>query len=470
MNYKEETTRVYPTQHEHYEILQIKRLAENVYKMPSDCLEIQSTVARYVRRQSDELQSFHTRLPSDIEAYQLACLRKLVDDAFMQVPFYRELYQNVGYELGGIRSFSDFKCLPIVNKKSLANVSEAFRVSNPSNISQVHTLRTSGSSGVPFTVFRDDDYLIKEHAQYLRFYSDCLETPLQENDWIYLIHHSGLLVSSLLGEYRIFQLPDLLPDTPLGQHLLLMRPRLLVVLPSYLPLLVAHKKEINDSGVEAILVNSESSTAQERAYYSTVLGVPIFDEYSSVEIALMATQCRHGPYHVIEDSAYMELINVEESGFGSVVATDLKHSFMPMIRYDHGDLARLDESPSICQCGRSSISFSDINGRRDDAFRTRDLKIIPSASLLAILDATLVDEDLALVNYRLVQEAADTVALLTVYKGQPYLPMVQIINSIRQQLSSIFGYEITLTHHELTALPEKKSYKRKSIVNEWLIA
>lgn len=467
MSNKNNEYAIYQAQLEHGSIPEIKKLAEQVYKMPSDNLEIQTEVARYWARQSDELQSFLIRQQRDVEAWQLAGLSKLVDDAFTQVPFYRELYQKEGYELGGIKSFSDFKCLPIVNKKILSGVSESLRVSNASQLLQAHTLRTSGSSGVPFAVFRDDDYLKMDHAQCLRFYSNCLKTPLLESDWIYFIHHSGLLVSSMLGKYRIFQLPDLLPTTPLGQHLLLIKPRLLVVLPSYLPLLIAHKKEILDSGVEAVLVNSESSSCHERAYYSKLLELPIFDEYSSEEIGLMATQCLYSRYHFTEDSTYLEIINADENGFGAVVATDLKNAYMPMIRFDHGDLAKLHDSPSICQCGRSSMSLSEINGRRDDAFKTRDSTLIPSASLLAILDATLVDEDLSLVSYRLIQKTAEAVELLTVYKGQPYLPIAQIINSIEQQLSTLFGCKVTLTHQEVRALPEKKSYKRKSIVNEW---
>lgn len=460
---------IYPTQCEHFDIPLIKKLAVQVCKMSSDNLEIQTEVARYWARESHELKSFVFRQPQDVEAYQLASLSRLVDDAFTRVPFYRELYKSEGYELGSIRSFSDFKCLPIINKKILSTVSDTSRVSDASWLPQAHTVRTSGSSGVPFAVYRDENYLKKDHTQYLRFYSSCLKTPLLESDWIYLIHHSGLLMSSLLSQYRVFQLPDLLPTTPLGEHLLLIRPRLLVVLPSYLPLLVTHKKEILDSGVEAILVNSESSTCHERAYYSNLLELPVFDEYSSEEISLMATQCLFGRYHFIEDSSYVEIINADENGFGAVVATDLKNTYMPMIRFDHGDLAKRHDSPSRCQCGRSSMALAEVNGRRDDAFRTRDLKFIPSASLLAILDATLVDEDLALVNYRLIQKTAKTVELLTVYKGQPYLPMAQIITSIQQQLSILFGYEISLTHQEVSTLPEKKSYKRKSIVNEWLV-
>ena len=460
---------IYPAQREHFDIPLIKKLAEQACQMPSDSREIQTEVARYWARESCELQSFFSRPQHDVKAYQLACLSKLVDNAFTRVPFYRELYKNEGYELGGIRSIADFECLPIISKKILSGVCPTLRVSDASKLPQAHTLRTSGSSGVPFAVFRDDDYLKIDHAQCLRFYSSCLKTPLLESDWIYLIHHSGLMMSSLLSKYRVFQLPDLLPTTPLGEHLLLIRPRLLVVLPSYLPLLVAHKKEILDSGVEAILVNSESSASHERAYYSELLELPVFDEYSSEEMGLMATQCLFGRYHFIEDSSYVEIIDADENGFGAVIATDLKNSYMPMIRFDHGDLAKLHDSPSMCRCGRSSISLAEVNGRRDDAFRTRDLKFIPSASLLAILDTTLVDKDLALVNYRLIQKTAEAVELITVYNGVPYLPMAQIINSVRQQLSILFGYEISLSHQEVSTLPEKKSYKRKSIVNEWLV-
>ncbi|BBP56882.1 capK domain protein [Pseudomonas sp. St316] len=418
-------------------------------------------------KNSEQLSDFLRQSEQAIRKFQLLKIKRLVDNAFTNVPFYRELYGACGYELGSLSSFSDFEKLPIVSKSLLNSVEPSKIVNNPRHLKYANTSRTSGSSGNPFTVYSDDEDIILDHLQVMRFYDSCLREKLQEHDWLYLIHHVGLAFSSLHGKYRTFQLPDLLPDTPLGEHLLHLRPKLLITLPSYLPLILQHKEQLKNSGVEAILTNSESSTQQERDYYSDALGLPLYDEYSSEEIGMIATQCIHGNYHVVEDGVYLEIVNADARGFGNVICTDLNNELMPLIRFDHGDLAKKNTSSRLCECGSACTSLKEINGRRDDAFRTRDLEVVPSASLLAAIDDILITPDKTLKNFRLIQKNPETVELVTQYSGEPHKNMPEILQELRNRISFLFGYPITLLHREVDAWPAQKSYKRRSIVREW---
>jgi phenylacetate-CoA ligase len=458
---------IYDSQSQYGDLIPIKKLAEQAFIPRTDNYVLQGETLRRWSSDMEGMNNFLRNSIADIRQIQLSKISSLVDSAFRNVPFYREFYGACGYLEGSITSFSDFEKLPIVTKAVLNSFDASIRVSDQEGIKSANISRTSGSSGKPFTVYSDDDDIVLDHLQVMRFYNSCLQRPLQEQDWIYVIHHAGLAFSSLHGKYRTFQLPDLLPSTPLGEHLRILRPRLLVTLPSYLPLILQHKESLKISGVEAVLTNSESSTRLERAYYSKVLGVPVLDEYSSEEIGLIATQCTHGRYHVIEDGVYLEIVNADTSGFGSVICTDLNNELMPLIRFDHGDVAKETEQNVPCECGSFCTSLHEINGRRDDAFRTREFELVPSASILAAIDDILITPDRTLETFRLIQKNASTIELLTRYAGDPHKDMSVILQQLNLRLSCLFGYTVELLHREVDALPEQKSYKRRCIVREW---
>lgn len=447
----------------------IQDLAATAYKQKSDNYPLQGKALDQLLIRREGMRDFMYKPESEIKKIQLTKISRLVDHAYQYVPFYRELYTTCGYEVGGISSFADFEQLPIITKALLSSFEDEFRVSDPREIARADASLTSGSSGRPFTMYRDDDHIVLHRLQVMRFYNSCLQRPLQQRDWSYLIHHAGLAFSSLHGHYRTFQLPDLLSNTPLGEHLLFLRPKLLITLPSYLPIILQHKTELKMSGVEAILTNSETSTQLERSYYSKLLGVPVFDEYSSEELGLMATECAHGRYHVTEDNVYLEVINADENGFGNVVCTGLCNELMPLIRYDHGDLAKGCTRSARCECGSSCTSLEEINGRRDDAFHTRDHALVPSASILAAVDDILLDSRKALQEFRLIQRSSHSIELLTRYVGGYNTSMPDILEKLTIRLSSLFGYAISLSHREVEALPAQKSYKRRSIVREWTL-
>lgn len=458
---------IYDAKQHHGTLTKIQNLANQAFVPKTDNSRLQGQALETWSKSSAQMDEFLRQSMAKIRAFQLSKIKTLVDNAFTNVPFYRELYTSCGYELGSLSSFSDFEQLPIINKSLLNTFDPSKIVNAPEHLKLANTSRTSGSSGNPFTVYSNDEDIILDHLQVLRFYNSCLKKPLQKSDWLYMLHHAGLAFSSLHGTYRTFQLPDLLPDTPLGEHLLHLRPRLLITLPSYLPIILQHKEQLKKSGVEAILTNSESSTQLEREYYSKALGLPIYDEYSSEEIGMIATQCDFGNYHVIEDGVYLEIINADARGFGNVVCTDLNNELMPLIRFDHGDVAKKNTSDSRCECGSACTSLEEINGRRDDAFRTRELEVVPSASLLAAIDEILITPDKTLKSFRLIQKNSETVELITQYGDKPHKDMTEILNGLRSRLSILFGYSITLLHRDVDVLPAQKSYKRRSIVREW---
>lgn len=449
------------------DIPRIAALAQCVSKPQTDCKAVQLKTGLFWRENRVRMANFQTASLEAINTFKLERLKRLVDFAYANVPFYRQLYSAAGYQPGGISSFEDFSSLPMVTKRQLRDAEISERVSAPEKLDTTPSTRTSGSSGSPFISYHDESDVIRDYCEVLRFYNSCLKRPLAEDDWIYMIHNAGLWMSSFDGKYRTFQLPDLLPDTPLATHLDYLQPRILSTLPSYLPLIKKMGVPLTEFGVEAIITNSECSTRKERQAYAQALGVPVFDEYSSEELGLIATQCSEGEYHTVEDGVHVEILDKDASGLGTVVCTDLNNWFMPLIRFDHGDLARDIPQGQACQCGRAGMRLSEVNGRRDDAFLTRDKRIVPSASILAAVDDILVEHDLGLNEFRVIQSSATNITLQTIYNGPTYAEVPTLLNNFKLRLTALFGYPISLLHQEVDALPQADSYKRKCLIRTW---
>jgi len=90
-------------------------------------------------------------------------------------------------------------------------------------------------------------------------------------------------------------------------------------------------------------------------------GVEPHDAFGSTE-TLYGGDCEHHTgIHVFEDQTLVEVVD------GRLVMTSLVRRSQPLIRYELGDLARLDTAP--CPCGRSFARLTAVEGRADDVLR-----------------------------------------------------------------------------------------------------
>jgi phenylacetate-CoA ligase len=384
-------------------------------------------------------------------------LRQLVDHAFETVPFYRSHYGRVGFCAGDVRSLADFCRLPRVTRADLLDVSVADRTSALFKTDRLYTSRTSGSSGAPLDVIYTDEQYVQSMIAYLWQFELALGRPLDPTRWIYNIHHARWWLSSLHGTYRTFSLNDLPPIDALCTHMRALRPQVMAMLPSHARAIAEAGVVLKDFGVEAVTTNSEQSSPAERRRFEQALGVVVRDEYSSVELEQVAFECEGGRHHVLEDGSYAEVVECGDDGIGTIVGTNLNAWAMPMIRYSQGDHAR--PLSFDCPCRGGMAAFAELLGRTNASFRTRDGRLIPSASLMGVADDFLARRDSGVESYRLVQE--DYVALALHYVGR----LDVRIDDLRRQLERLFGHDLAIRtiQHE-RELPALSSYKRQTLV------
>jgi phenylacetate-CoA ligase len=125
----------------------------------------------------------------------------------------------------------------------------------------------------------------------------------------------------------------------------------------------------------AVITTSEKLTPAMRRTIEAAFRCPVYEEYSTVENVIFASECEHGKLHVSPDAGILEILRddgtpCEPGEEGEVVATGLLRDYQPLIRFEVGDLAAWDGEP--CPCGRALPILREVMGRIEDVVLTAD--------------------------------------------------------------------------------------------------
>lgn len=116
---------------------------------------------------------------------------------------------------------------------------------------------------------------------------------------------------------------------------------------------------------------------------------PVYDNYGSHEIGLVAFECSEKVRHINEDTVYLEICDefngsvLPDGEVGIVVATSLYRSIPPFIRYNLRD--RMSINPRHrCACGLNTRTLSAMLGRADEMVKLRGTNIYPLSCQSAV--------------------------------------------------------------------------------------
>jgi phenylacetate-CoA ligase len=133
------------------------------------------------------------------------------------------------------------------------------------------------------------------------------------------------------------------------------------------------------------LTYEQATRAALRAIRRALPSTGVFDLYGATEAGVLFMQCTHHRLHHNARHSHIELLDVG-GGLGRVVVTTLGRAWMPLLRYDIGDLVRVADG--ACACGRADEGYAllRIEGRANDAIEHEGQLLTPAA-LDDIVDA-----------------------------------------------------------------------------------
>jgi len=189
--------------------------------------------------------------------------------------------------------------------------------------------------------------------------------------WHYSARVGRSLSSSLLANLR---LDAALPLAAMVAQLNAWQPEALAAYPSVL-LQLAEEQLAGRLRIPLrhIATSAERLPCATRERVHAAWGVPMFDTYGATEYAPIATQCREGHLHLLEDRAIIEVVDERgravppgEPG-ARVLLTVLDRHTQPLVRYEISDAVR--ERPGRCPCGRPFRMLAGIEGRVEEILR-----------------------------------------------------------------------------------------------------
>lgn len=405
-----------------------------------------------------------------IQEAQLKTISVMVDFAYSMHPFYNKLYNESGFRRGDIITWEDYESLPIISKDHLIDHFDKFKTALSPKANQVTSARTSGSSGRVVEILIDPVIDDIGTIQEMRFYEQMLGRQRKEDELVYMIYLDAPPFSSMGGKYPTFAISNECPPEIALRHIQKVKPAILTGFASYFNRMTNFVKNPESLGLKAISTNSETSTEEERRHISDVFGVPVFDEYSSVELGYIATQCSEGKYHLIEDNIRADIINPDENGIGQLVATDLNNTYFPIIRYLQGDTMSIAHHSKKCSCGNHFRQLNTFGGRSDQTLVNRHGTRFVSDQIMALYDRILLDRKSCIEEFRIVQVSVDEIELY--YKLQEGAFMFQSEFKIRQFAKELRALlkdnALSIKPIMVQEMPQTRSHKRRLIENRIL--
>lgn len=318
------------------------------------------------------------------EAYQLQRLQNLVSHAMQHVPYYRDVYMELGIVPEEIVTV---KQLPLLEKDTLrTELDRCIAQCWPRK--QLIESHTSGSTGTPLTHFMEiNDFrermaLLERQRQWAGVregdrvvsFGGSLIVPRNKPHsipWRYNYFGRQLVVSS----YHLS--PQNLPR--IVEKIAQFRPKFLEGYPSALYVLA---RWIETNGLPsnlqpaAILVTAETLHEYQRTMLESVFGVRVYNYYGSSESAPLITQHTDGTLYVNPESGIFEFLRPDGSDANpgeaaEMVLTSFQTRAMPLIRYRIRDAAVLD-TPHQNNSGLQMPRVRTIIGRLDDMIYTSD--------------------------------------------------------------------------------------------------
>lgn len=397
----------------------------------------------------------HTRAArAELRAWQDARLRRLVVHAYESVPLYRRLFDLHRLHPRHIRGAADLELIPFTDKAEMRRQGPAGLLARGHDPDALLSVRTSGSSGEPFTVHRT---WLEDKLQYLLRLRALRSFGVRHRDRVVAVGVAGRPEAGdrkwvgrslrALGFHHGPRLIDgLQQPAQVAAQLRETRPDVLVGLPGMLDRLAAPELAGVMRAVRprVVIVGGEVATPAMRLRIRETFAAPLYETYASHECPLMAWECRHsGDLHTCDDGVLVEVLRdgraVDPGERGEIVVTNLHAYAMPFIRYRIGDLAARG---APCGCGAPFSTIGEIQGRMIDYFPLPDGRLLHPYEIVSRL---VWGPGEWVKQYQLVQERRDRVVLYAVAGEPATAERLQEINRlVRPVLGPGVEFEVML--------------------------
>lgn len=210
--------------------------------------------------------------------------------------------------------------------------------------------------------------------------------------------------------------------------------------------------------LKAVVTTSEKLTPEMRHVMEEAFACRVYEEYSTVDNALFASECEHGGLHVSPDAGVVEILRPDGTPCqpeeeGHVVATCLMRDYQPVVRFRLGDVAAW--SAEQCPCARAMPVLKEVCGRLEDVV------IGPDGRQMVRFHGVFVNQP-HIREGQIIQESLSRIRVKVVpTSGYNRADAQEVVNRVRQRL----GAEVEVIVEEVVFIARTKAGKFQAVVS-----
>jgi phenylacetate-CoA ligase len=306
--------------------------------------------------------------------YQVKQLRRMLQHCAANVPYYRKLFRQIGFDPGSLRQTNDLAAIPTLDKEMVrANAQDLLAENIPESKRKYYT--TGGTMGKPLGLYglriagwlHDRAFMETQWAR-VGFSPTRLRAMLRgaviksKSHWKYNLQEHAFMFSNFHMTARFA-----------ANYADVMKKLRIPFLHTYPSAALDFARLLKEASIsppcfEAILLSSENLYPGQREAIQSFYRCRVFSWYGHGENLVLAGECEvsHN-YHVFPEYGFAEILKederpaTEEGETGELVGTSLFNPVMPLLRYRTSDWAVL--GPRSCDCGRRYRLLKETRGR-----------------------------------------------------------------------------------------------------------
>ncbi len=395
-----------------------------------------------------------------VRTYQNKKLIEIVQYAGKYVPYYRNLFKDINFDIKKFKGIEDLFKIPYLDKEILRIKPDEF-VSDVYPKNKVIIEKTSGSTGTPLRLHIDEISRSRKYAAFarayfwsgykpgaLRFVLKGFSESKKEPYGYDLLRNMIYLNSSKMTKDNCLSV------------LALLRNKKINIFEGYARSFIDFYNIVGEHNMDikppkGILCYGETITSEMRVFVETKYKTRLFDFYSHAENSVMICQRPDNKKYLMEDYFYPEIINgtgsISSSGYGELVGTSFYNYAMPLIRYKTRDNIKLNLD-NISSPNREVLG---IEGRMDDFILLPDGRKIYFAKgaiyyAVGVVAAQYIQNDKRNLMIKLIVDDRFR---------------IENISEIEKGLVKRIGNELTIDFQIVDHLEKKKSGKTPFIIN-----
>lgn len=320
-----------------------------------------------IMRDMDFLKQSQHFSKKEMTVYQEKQLKNIIAHTYSNVPYYKELFDNLNLKPSDIKSKKDLSKIPFLTKSIVRENLDKLRATNYRNKS--YPKSTSGSTGQPTIFYQTKEDFSWIWAAHFRAWEWAGYTPGDRYVKLSITDENKSLkkkIQNFLFRCKFIRVYDMSEENIQNyvKKIISFRP---VLIYGYSSSLNAIAEYMNKKGIKyetkAIITTGDKLMPNYYKNIKSAFCCSIYDEFGcGGEGLYIAAQCEKGNYHISD-----ELMIVEENK-GEIVITSLNNYAMPLIRYKSGDNVKLDGG---CSCGKGLSMIESLKGRTNEFIRTR---------------------------------------------------------------------------------------------------